>query len=143
MGLYVSDGNRNFMPEHTGPFEYDVIAPIGWGSSKKPVPQYARARVDLVARDPSLPKQVAILGPLPARTPTQLRVDSLPPVVSMPQKSLRACNATNISAQPCSHAGVPRMRGLDENGNSQPFLPPVCPNCENERFMQRANGRID
>jgi hypothetical protein len=143
MELWMSDGNLDFMPAHTGPFEYDVIAPIGWGSGKKPAAQYARARIDLVARDPSLPKQVAILDALPACAPTQLRVDSLPPVVSMPQKALRAYNVTNISASPCSLAGVPRMRGLDEKGSYQPFLPPVCPNCENELFMPRANGRID
>jgi hypothetical protein len=143
MGLYMSEGIFEFMPEHTGPFEYDVIAPVGWGGGKKPAPQYARARVDLVARDPSLPKQVAILDPLPACTPAQLRVDSLPPVVSMPQKAFRAYNMTNISAQPCSLAGVPRMRGLDEKGNYQPLLPAVCPNCENELFMPRSNGRID
>ena len=56
-----------------------MIAPIGWDGSKEPAPQYARARVDLVARDPSLPSQVAVLDPLPACTPAQLRVDSLPP----------------------------------------------------------------
>ncbi len=143
LGLYMSDGNLDFMPEHTGPFEYDVVAPIDWGGDKKPAPQYARARVDLVARDPSLPTQAAVLDPLPACTPAQLRVDSLPPVVSMPLKTLRAYNATNTSAQPCSLAGVPRMRGLDEKGNYQPFLPPACPNCENELFLPRANGRID
>lgn len=143
MGLFMSDGNLGFMPEHTGAFEYDVIAPIGWGGGKKPAPHYARARVDLVARDPSLPKQVAVLDPLPACTPAQLRVDSLPPVTSTPLKTVRAYNATNTSEQPCSLAGVPRMRGLDEKGNYQPFLPLACPNCENEFFIPRPNGRID
>ena len=143
IGLWLSNGNLEFMPEHTGPFEYDVIAPIGSSGDKKTVAQYARARVNLVARDPSLPKQVAILDPLPACAERQLRVDSLSPVISTPLKALRAYNATNISAQPCSLAGVPRMRGLDEKGNYQPFLPPVCPNCENELFMPRSNGRID
>jgi hypothetical protein len=120
-----------------------VITPISSESEKRPTARYARARVDLVARDPSLPKQVAILDPVPACTATQLRVDSLSPVVSTPLKVLRAYNATNISAQPCSLAGVPRMRGLDEKGNYQPFLPLACPNCENEFFMPRSNGRID
>jgi hypothetical protein len=143
MGLFMSDGNLGFMPEHTGAFEYDVIAPINWGGGKKPAPQYARARVDLIARDPSLPSQVAVLDPLPACTPAQLRIDSLPPLVSTPLKTLRAYNATNISTQPCSLAGVPRVRELDENNYYQPFLPPACPNCENELFMPRANGRID
>jgi hypothetical protein len=121
MGLAM--GNLDFTPKHTGPLEYDVIAPIDWDSGEKAKAQYARARVDLVARDPSLPKQVAILDPLPACTAMQLRVDSLSPVVSTPLKALRAYNATNISAQPCSLAGVPRMRGLDEKGNYQPFFP--------------------
>ena len=143
MGLSMNSGNLDFMPEHTGPLEYDVIAPVGRGSGEKPAAQYARARVELVARDPSLPKQVAILDPLPACTATQLRVDSLSPAVSTPLKTLRAYNATNISVLPCSLAGVPRLRGLNDDGNYQPFLPPACPNCENELFMPRSNGRID
>jgi hypothetical protein len=143
MGLWMSEGNLEFMPEHTGPLEYDVIAPIGRAPAQNGAVQYAHARVDLVAHDPTLPKQVAILDPLPACTATQLRMDSLPPVIATLLKALRAYNATNISAQPCSLAGVPRMRGLDEKGNYQPFLPPVCPNCENELFRPRANGRID
>lgn len=143
LGLYVNNGNLNLMPEHAGSFEYDVIAPIGRGSGQKPAQQYGRAQVDLVAHDPSLPKQVAILDPLPACTAAQLRVDSLAPIISTPLKTLRVYNGTNISAQPCSLAGVPRARGLDDEGHYQPFLPLVCPNCENELFAPRPNGRID
>ena len=141
MGLAM--GNLDFTPKHSGPLEYDVSAPIGRSGIKKDAAQYARARVNLVARDPTLPKQVAILDSLPACTATQLRVDSLSPAVSTPLETLRAYNATNISAQPCSLAGVPRARGLADKGQYQPFLPPVCPNCENELFMPRSNGRID
>jgi hypothetical protein len=116
---------------------------MGPGSDGKPAMQYARARVELIARDPALPRQAAILDPLPACSMTQLRVDAVPATTSTPVKMLRAYNASNVSEQACSLAGVPRTRGLDEHGNYQPFLRPVCPNCENESFMPRSNGRID
>jgi hypothetical protein len=35
------------------------------------------------------------------------------------------------------------MRGLDDKGDYQPFLPLACSNCENEFFVPRSNGRID
>jgi len=139
MGLYM--GNLDFTPKHVGPLEYEITAPVGRDSGQNAAVQYARTRVDLVVHDPTLPRQAAILDPLPACTASQLRVVSLPPVISTPLKTLRAYNATNISPQACSLAGVPRTRGLD--GNYQPFLPPACPNCENEFFMPRPNGRID
>jgi hypothetical protein len=143
MGLYMAKGNLDFSPNHFGPLEYDVTAPIGRNKGKKAAVQYARTRVDLIARDPALPKQAIVLDPLPACTASQLRVASLPPVISTPLKTLRAYDATNISPQACSLAGVPRTRGLDDKGNYQPFLPPACPNCENELFAPRPNGRID
>jgi hypothetical protein len=141
MGLFM--GNLDFTPNHFGPIEYDVTAPVGRSAGGEGAIQYARTRVDLVARDPALPRQVAILDPLPACTATQLRIDSLSPVTSTPLKTLRAYNATNISTQACSLAGVPRTRGIDGNGAYQPFFPPACPNCENEFFIPRPNGRID
>jgi hypothetical protein len=141
VGLWM--GTLDFDPKHTGPLRYDIIAPIGRINGQKKAPQYARTQVDLVVRDPALPKQVAILDPLPACTRTQLRVVSLAPVISTPLKMLRAYNASNITPQACSLAGVPRTRGLDDMGDYQPFLPPACPNCENEFFKPRPNGRID
>jgi hypothetical protein len=143
IGLYMAKGNLDFAPQRTGPLVYEITAPVGLGKGKKGGERYARARVDLVARDPALPGQAAVLDPLPACAPAQLRMDSLSPVTSTPLKTLRAYNATNISPQACSLAGVPRTRGLDDKGNYQPFLPPACPNCENELFMPRPNGRID
>jgi hypothetical protein len=141
MGLAM--GNLDFTPKHVGALAYEITAPVGWGTGQKAAIQYARARVDLMARDPALPRQAAVLDPLPACTPDQLRVDSLSPVISTPLKTFRAYNATNISPQACSLAGVPRTRGLNKDGAYQPFLPPACPNCENEFFTPRPNGRID
>lgn len=141
MGLAM--GNLDFNPNHVGSLEYEIIAPVGRGTDQKAAAQYARTRVDLVVRDPALPRQAAIRDPLPACTATQLRIDSLSSVISTPLKTLRAYNATNISPQACSLAGVPRTRGLDDKGDYQPFLPPACPNCENEFFAPRPNGRID
>jgi hypothetical protein len=142
-GLYLGLGNLEISPTHTGPVVYEVTAPVGGRSGDKGGVAYARSRVDLVARDPALPRQAVILDPLPACVPGQLRVDALPAVLATPLRTLRAYNATNLSAQACSLAGVPRTRGLDENGHYQPLLPPACPNCENEMFLPRPNGRID
>ena len=136
-------GNAGFLPEHVGPLEYDIIAPVRGTDGASTSAAYARTHVDLVAHDPALPAQVPVLDPLPACTPSQLRVDSLPPILSTSLKTLRAYNATNISTQACSLAGVPRTRGLNENGDYQVFLPPSCPNCDNEFFLPRPNGRID
>jgi hypothetical protein len=72
-----------------------------------------------------------------------LHVVSLPPVVSTPLRTLRAYNATNISEQACSLAGVPRTRELDDKGDYQHAMPPACPNCDNDLFAARPNGRID
>ena len=138
MGLAM--GNLDFTPKHTGVLEYDITAPVGRGTGQNAATPYARTRVELVARDPALPRQVAILDPLPACTANQLRIEPIPPVIATPLKTLRVYNATNISQQACSLAGVPRTRGLDDKGNYQPFLRPACPNCENESFMPRPNG---
>lgn len=136
-------GNLDFMPKHSGALEYDVTAPVGQVTGRKGETQYGRTRVGLVARDPALPRQAAVLDPLPACTMNQVRIEAIAPVIATPKKTLRAYNATNISPQACSLAGVPRTRGLDEKGNYQPFMPPVCPNCDNESFTARPNGRID
>lgn len=141
MGLAM--GNLDFTPKHVGPLEYDITAPVGRGAGQNATVQYARTRVDLVVRDPALPRQAIILDPLPACTASQLRIASLSPIISMSLKTLRAYDATNISPQACSLAGVPAMRGLDDKGDYQPFLPLACPNCENELFIPRPNGRID
>jgi hypothetical protein len=141
--LGLAMGNLDFMPKHSGVLEYDVTAPVGQGTRRKGETQYGRTRVELVARDPALPLQVAVLDSLPACTANQIRIEAIAPVIATPKKTLRGYNATNISPQACSLAGVPRARGLDEKGNYQPFMPPVCPNCDNEFFTARPNGRID
>jgi hypothetical protein len=143
MGLYLGMGNLELFPKHAGPLQYDVTAPVGRSISQKATMQYARTRVELVARDPTLPLQAAILDPLQACSPNQLHIVALSPAISTPLKTLRAYNATNISQQACSLAGVPRTRGLDDKGDYQPFLPLVCPNCDNDLFKARPNGRID
>ena len=144
MGLYMGMGNLELSPKHFGPLEYDVTAPVGRSTDQKAAMQYARTRVELIARDPTLPLQADILDPLQACSPTQLHLVSLPPVVSTPLRTLRAYDATNISQQACSLAGVPRTRGLDDKGDYQHALPPpICPNCDNELFAARPNGRID
>lgn len=141
--LYMGHGNLELAPDHPGPLAYEIVGPVERSAGKKDRIQYARTRAELVARDPALPRQAAVLDPLPACTPAQLRVDSPVPIVSTPLRTLRAYNATNISPEACSLAGAPRTRGLDEDDRYQHVLPPACPNCENELFMPRPNGRID
>lgn len=121
-----------------GPVSYEVIGAVDGVSS-----HFAAVHVDLVARDPTLPEQVAILNPLPTCTGSQLRVDSLDPVVSARLQTLRAYQIRNISNETCSIAGVPALRFLDDKGNNEPFVPKACPNCDNDLFKTRPNGRID
>jgi hypothetical protein len=136
-------GNAGFLPQHVGPLKYEVTAPVRRTDGVSTSTAYARASVDLIAHDPALPGQVPILDPLPACSTSQLRMDPLPPILASSLRTLRAYNATNISTQSCSLAGVPRTRGLDARGDYQVFLPPSCPNCNNEFFLPRPNGRID
>jgi len=144
MGLYMGMGNLELSPKYAGPLKYDVTAPVGRSTGQDVALRYARTQVELVARDPTHPKQAAILDPIQACSPSQLHIVALPPAISTPLKTLRAYDATNISQQACSLAGVPRTRGLDDKGDYQHALPPpVCPNCDNDLFAARPNGRID
>ena len=131
--------NLDFLPSHLGPLSYDVVTQT---DDSNP-PLYARAHLDLVASDPAPPGQVPIIDPLPACTSSQLRIIDRPPVVADRLRTLRVYEATNTSAASCSLAGIPPIRFLDDKGMNQPFVPRPCPNCANELFAPRPNGRID
>lgn len=131
---------RDLTPSHTGPVQYDVIARIGGAAA----PLYATASLSLTVRDPAPPGQVAILNPLPACTGPQLQVSAAPTILAERARTLHAYNATNTSDKPCSLAGVPALRFLDDKGTDLSyFMPRPCPNCANDLFAPRPNGRID
>jgi len=128
--------NMDLLPTHFGPLQYDVVARISDST-------FARAHFDLLAHDPTPPSQAAILSSLPECSGSQLKLANLPPIVADRLRTLRVYQATNISTAPCSLAGVPTLRFLDEKGANQPFVPRPCPNCANDLFAPRPNGRID
>ena len=137
VGIFA--GNLDLAPSQVGPLEYDVMAQVGAAP-----PIFARARVDLVARDPTPPKQAAIANPQPECLGSQLRLVSPPPVVAEPLRTLRTYEATNTSTKPCSLAGVPDLRFFAEKGMEELIAPRLrCPNCANDLFAPRPNGRID
>jgi Protein of unknown function (DUF4232) len=127
-------------PSQIGPVQYDVIAPIGETTS----PSYATAHVNLIVRDPAPPGQATILNPLPTCTGPQLLLNARPTIVAERIRTLRAYEAKNTSEKPCSLAGVPALRFLDDKGTDLTyFMPRPCPNCDNDLFAPRPNGRID
>jgi hypothetical protein len=120
------------LPLHSGPVAYDLVTNLG-----TPVaPSLAEAHIDLVAHDPTPPAQATIINPLPECTEFQLHFTSSPPVIAAAKKYMRVYEATNTSAVACSLAGSPRLN-LDLN------LRTPCPNCTNDLFGIRPNGRID
>lgn len=122
----------DLLPKHPGTVAYDVISNV-----KRPTsPSFARIQFNFVVHDPKLPSEVNIVSPLPECKPAQLRIASLPPLISESKKFLRVYEATNISTAACSLAGVPRL-----NLRLNPGSP--CPNCTNDLFGIRPNGRID
>jgi hypothetical protein len=138
--LRLDLGRLGLLATHTGSVDYNIISAVD--SSDRPV--FAEAHLILTVRDPAFPGQAAIANPLPGCTVPQLRVAALPPVISERWKTLRAYEATNISEQSCSLAGVPLLRTVDQNGIRFRFYnPPPCPNCPNAMFSPRPNGRID
>jgi hypothetical protein len=122
-----------------GPVSYDVIGVVGAPGAAR----FASAQVKLMARDPAFPAQAVIIDPWPACKASQLRFASPEPAVSGRLETLRAYEATNVSIELCWVAGVPAVRFLDDGGAHEPFVPKPCPNCDNDQFKARPNGRID
>jgi hypothetical protein len=129
----------DLLPKEPGPVTYDVVGVVESSGSRP----FGSAQVKLVARDPTLPAQAAILNPVRACKGSELRIDAPDAFVSTRLKTLRAYEATNISQEACSLGGVPELRFLREDGTDEPFKPKPCPNCDNDLFKTRPNGRID
>lgn len=129
----------DMLPQEAGPVEYEVVGTVTSSSSAP----FARAQIKLIAHDSTLPAQAPILAPLPPCKTSQLQFASHDPVVSGRLQTLRAYEAVNTSSEACSMAGIPTLRFLDEKGANEPNLPRPCPNCENDLFKARPNGRID
>jgi hypothetical protein len=129
---YIVPVPIGMLPAHPGPVTYDVISNI----ASPDAPSWAESHIDLVAHDPTPPSQVSIVNPLPDCTELQLMFVSLPPAITTPRTTLQAYEATNISNDACAVAGVPHIR--TELGAMWP-----CPNCGNNLFAARPNGRID
>jgi hypothetical protein len=122
---------NNMSPQQTGWVDFDFVANLG----NTTAPQWARSHLRLRVRDPKPPDQAAILDPLPACKLSQLNLAALDPVISDPKRFVRAYQATNTSAEACSVAGVPKVDVADPRFS--------CPNCVNDLFGIRPNGRID
>jgi hypothetical protein len=138
--LRLTMQNMDLLPAHVGPLKYDVVAQVG----SSVAPRYAMAQVDLVAHDPTPPKQATIGDGLAVCAGSQLKLNALPPVLAEQNRNLRAYEATNASTTACAVAGVPELRFLKADGSNDPFAPwRRCPNCVNELFAPRPNGQID
>lgn len=124
-------GSDNMLPGRTGPVDYDFVLNLGTTAS----PHWNRARIQLPVRDPKTPEHAAILDPLPDCTTVQLRLSALPPAMDDAKKFVRAYEATNTSAQSCSLACIPDLDLYDPEF--------ACPNCGNDLFGIRPNGRVD
>lgn len=120
------------MPTHVGPVRYDFVANAGSLTH----PRWVATHINLVAHDAKPPGEATIVAPLPECKRSQLKFSAPPPIISAPTKVLRAYNATNISRTACSLAGVPKLTAY---GGSRYG----CPNCTNDLFAIRPNGRID
>jgi len=132
--------NLDLRPAHVGTLTYDVVAQVG----SLEAPMYARAQVELRTSDPTPPKQATIVDPLPMCSGSQLKLAALPPVLAERVRALRTYEATNSSTTACALAGVPELRFLNADGSNDPFaLWRRCPNCVNDLFAPRPNGRID
>jgi hypothetical protein len=125
-------GAIDLLAKHTGAVSYDVITNLGSPRS----PSLAKASFDFVVHDPKPPAQAAIINPLPECQSAQLQIVSPPPIISESSRFMRVYEATNTSSSACSLAGVPT---LNLSGN----LGSPCPNCTNDLFRIRPNGRID
>jgi len=135
--LRLDPGGIGLLPQHSGSVDYEIVSPEG-GS-------LAQAHFTVHASDPSMPAQAPVANPLPACDGSQLRITAaaaFQPKES--RKALRAYEATNISARSCALAGVPILHWVGEKNIRFPFFfPHPCPNCPNDLFEPRPNGRID
>jgi hypothetical protein len=127
----VSPLMNNMLPQHTGWVDFDFVTNLG----NTTAPQWARTHLRMRVRDPKPPDQAAVLDPLPACKLSQLKLVALDPVISDPKRFVRAYEATNTSAEACSVAGVPKVSVANPQFS--------CPNCVNDLFGIRPNGRID
>jgi hypothetical protein len=132
--------NLDIAPLRQGALQYDVIAQ----STDDNVPVYAKAEARLVAVDGTAPKQATVESPLPACVLSQLKIIALPSLLAEQTKTLRVYEAANLSTRPCSVAGVPDLKFLDDKHNDMfPIARRRCPNCVNGLYAPRPNGRID
>lgn len=129
---------RNLLPDHLGNVEYDFLGQIG--QAKTPV--LARASASFSVRDPTNPSEATLMTDLASCTASQLQFTALP--LSVPKRliNVRAYEARNVSAKACSVAGVPNLRFMDNRMNAALYQK-SCPNCINDGFLPRPNGRID
>jgi hypothetical protein len=129
---YFDPAMIGMQPVHPGSVAYDVISNIG----RPDAPSWVESHIDLLAHDPTPPAQAAILSALPSCTESQLKIVPLAPSISIPGTTLQAYDATNTSSEAYAVAGVPYIR-IQRTGT----VP--CPNCVNNLFAVRPNGRID
>ena len=129
---FIDPGSIGMQPMHPGSIAYDAISNIG----RPDAPSWVESHIDLIAHDPTPPAQAAILDALPRCTDSQLEIVPLAPSIAIPGTTLQAYEATNTSSEACAVAGVPYI-SIQLTGK----MP--CPNCVNNLFAVRPNGRID
>jgi len=121
----------DMMPKHTGKVTYDLIA----NTHKLPEISPAAAHITYEVHDPTPPAQASAIDTNPECASDQLQIIALPPLIDEPGRGLRAYEATNLSSKACFLAGLPKIRWY--------YPRTVCPNCKNDLFTVRPNGRID
>ncbi|MCU1248269.1 MAG: hypothetical protein JWQ49_1298 [Edaphobacter sp.] len=131
--------NRNLIPDHLGRVEYDIVGEV----SHTKTPVFARASVSFTVRDPINTAEASLTSEWAACTASQLQFTSLPLMQQKPLINVRAYQARNISRKTCSVAGIPKLRFMDGKIDNVYYLPKACPNCVNDGFVPRPNGRID
>jgi hypothetical protein len=129
---YLHPASIGMQPVYPGSVAYDMISNIG----RPDAPSWVGSHIDLLAHDPTPPAQAAILNALPNCTESQLKIVPLAPAIAIPGTTLQAYDATNTSTEACAVAGVPYIR-------IQTSATVPCPNCVNNLFALRPNGRID
>ena len=128
----------HMLPQEPGSVEYEAVGAVAPSGAMR----FARAQIKLAVHDPTLPGQAEILASLPPCKASQLHLVAHELVVSTKTQSLNAYEATNISDQACSLAGVPALTMLSEHGFESAGVD-TCPNCDNNLFKVRPNGFID
>jgi hypothetical protein len=131
--------NRNLIPDHLGRVEYDILGEL----SQAKTPVFARASASFLVRDPTNPAEASLTTELAACTATQLQFTALPLMQPKSLINVRAYQARNVSTKTCSVAGIPKLRFMDGKIDDVFYLPKACPNCINDGFAPRPNGRID